>query len=102
LPPIPVSGSDEDEDGNQVSSNGQEQVSSPIQGENLDNIRNTNSSGESYPSVIDPRTGNEIPMPEGDLEIVPREERVEWSNMTRAEYIAEWHERGFPEPEGGW
>lgn len=61
-----------------------------------------NSRGEPYPEVTDPRTGEPIPSPPNDLEIVPQSERVNWTNSDRADFIREWHERGFAEPEGGW
>ena len=64
--------------------------------------RPLNSKGHPYPSVIDPRTGQEMPFPQGDLQRIPKSERVEWNNVTRGAYIKEWLDRGYPEPEGGW
>lgn len=61
-----------------------------------------NHRGEEYPEVIDPRTGEPIPPPEGDLEIVPQEERVPWGISERRAFIEEWEAKGYPVPEGGW
>lgn len=65
-------------------------------------LKQLNSKGVSYPEVKDPRTGKNIPMPEGELEIVPKDQRVEWNNATRSEFIKEWYDRGYQTPEGGW
>jgi RHS repeat-associated protein len=77
--------------------------------EGLDNLSNqegrrlpVNSRGDPYPTVIDPRTGEPIPFPEGELQIVPKESRVGWNNFTRGQFIREWVDRGYPEPEEGW
>jgi hypothetical protein len=64
--------------------------------------RPTNADGEPYPSYIDPRTGKEVPFPEGKLERVPPTERVVWDNIERGKFIAEWYEKKYPTPEGGW
>lgn len=64
--------------------------------------RPVNSLGEPYPEVSDPRTGEPIPAPRDNLEVVPQSERVNWTNSDRADFIREWHEQGYPEPEGGW
>jgi RHS repeat-associated protein len=62
-----------------------------------------NSRGEPYPVVPDPRTGRPIPLPPDDLQWVAPEQRVPWdSRSDRDEFIREWHERGYPEPPGGW
>lgn len=61
-----------------------------------------NRSGVSYPSVIDPRTGQPIQFPEGDLVRVPKSARVEWGLKERGEFIAEWYRQGYPTPSGGW
>ena len=63
---------------------------------NYDNKRPTNSKNEPYPSVTDPRTGEEIPFPQGDISKVPKDQRVEWDNYTRRDFIKEWYDRGFP------
>jgi hypothetical protein len=61
-----------------------------------------NSRGEPYPTVIDPRTGEPIPFPDNP-QLTPQEERVTWDSSTdRAEFIREWHDRGYEEPPGGW
>lgn len=64
--------------------------------------RKLNSKGVPYPEAIDPRTGKNIPMPEGELNVVSKDQRVEWNNITRSEYIKEWYDRGFQTPPGGW
>mgnify|MGYP001157878514 CR=1 FL=1 len=61
-----------------------------------------NKVGKEYPEIVDPRTGKNINYPEGDLQKVPKDQRVEWNNQTRADYIKEWHDRGYKIPEGGW
>ena len=61
-----------------------------------------NSKGNPYPSVIDPRTGELIPFPEGELQRIPPEDRVQWNSRLRNAFINEWVARGYPEPEGGW
>jgi len=64
--------------------------------------RPTNSQGEPYPSYIDPRTGKEVPFPEGNTTPVPKENRVEWDNYKRADFIAQWMKDGYPAPDDGW
>lgn len=61
-----------------------------------------NKSGKAYPEIVDPRTGKNISFPEGNLQKVPKDQRVEWNNQTRADYIKEWYDRGYKTPEGGW
>jgi len=61
-----------------------------------------NDRGEGYPEIIDPRTGEPIPFPEGDLEIVPQDERVGWGAAQRQAFIQEWNDRGYEPPPGGW
>ena len=61
-----------------------------------------NKAGKAYPQVVDPRTGRNIDFPEGNLQKVPKEQRVEWNSQTRGEYIKEWYDRGYQTPEGGW
>lgn len=63
----------------------------------------TNSKGEPYPQVIDPRTGEPIPPPPNDLDVVDMELRADpLTAAERHDYITEWHNQGFPRPEGGW
>jgi len=69
---------------------------------NNEGTRKLNSKGVSYPEVIDPRTGKNISMPKSNLKIVPKDQRVEWNNITRSEYIKEWYDRGYQTPTGGW
>ncbi len=66
------------------------------------NDRPVNSKGVPYPKMIDPRTGNEVPFPSGDLQQIPEEDRVVWDNYTRGVYIAEWIDKGYDVPDGGW
>lgn len=61
-----------------------------------------NKNGDAYPEIIDPRTGKNIEFPEGPLDRVPKDQRVEWNNDRRGDYIKEWYERGYETPEGGW
>jgi len=61
-----------------------------------------NRAGMPYPSVIDPRTGQPIPFPSGNFTRVPLANRIPWGNIERAMFIAEWHQRGFSSPQGGW
>ena len=85
---------------------GQPPVAGPVHPEDDNGCgcgRPINSRGDPYPSVIDPRTGQEMPFPEGVLQrLADGEKPVEWNNMTRGAYIKEWLDRGYPEPEGGW
>lgn len=63
----------------------------------------TNSRGAKYPQVTDPRTGKPIHNPGSGLQKVPLDKRVGWdSSKDRYGFIKEWHDRGFPEPKGGW
>lgn len=61
-----------------------------------------NSAGKSYPNIVSMRTRKEIPFPEGKLQRIPIEQRVEWDKGKRADYISEWYKRGYQTPEGGW
>ena len=54
-----------------------------------------------YPNVIDPRTGRRIPLPFVSNK-VPKEDRVDWNKEERRKYIAEWYDRGYETPQGGW
>jgi RHS repeat-associated protein len=74
---------------------------------NLSNIPsnsyiNINSHGDPYPTIVDPRTGQPIPAPPDNLKKIPVEQRVEWGSQQRYEFIKEWHDRGYPTPNGGW
>ncbi|WP_435933234.1 polymorphic toxin-type HINT domain-containing protein [Moraxella bovoculi] len=61
-----------------------------------------NKAGVFYPNVLDPRTGRPIPFPNETLKIVPKANRVTWNNQERYKFIKAWHEKGYPEPRGGW
>ena len=62
-----------------------------------------NRRGERYPRVLDPRTGQNIPFPEGPLMIVPKEQRTAYDGRSdKNKFIVEWHERGYPRPPGNW
>ena len=61
-----------------------------------------NSNGDPYPSMVDPRTGDPVPFPDGDLQKVPVSDRVPWNNQTRYEFIKAWYDNGYLEPKGGW
>ena len=61
-----------------------------------------NTTGQNYPSIIDPRTGKPIPAPDAGLVTIPKGQRVEWGRYERGAYIKEWYERGYPAPTGGW
>jgi len=66
----------------------------------------TNSQGESYPKVADPRTGEPIKFPEGQIKEFPVEDRIDWiaetSRLVRRDFIRQWIRAGFPVPPGGW
>lgn len=63
-----------------------------------------NRAGMAYPEVIDPRTQEPIPFPEGELKIVPKENRATWTRegKNRYAFIKEWYKREYEEPTGGW
>ncbi|MGY0374491.1 HNH endonuclease signature motif containing protein [Clostridium sp. JNZ J1-5] len=61
-----------------------------------------NKPGKVYPKIIDPRTGKNISFPEGNLQKVPKDQRIEWNNKARGDYIKEWYDRGYKTPDGGW
>jgi RHS repeat-associated protein len=61
-----------------------------------------NNRGQPYPQMTDPRTGEEVPFPEGELQQIPEADRVVWNNQTRYAFIQEWYQQGYPDPEGGW
>lgn len=62
----------------------------------------TNSAGDPYPQVSDPRTGKTISLPDGNLTRISPEHRTEWGLQQRGAFISEWNRRGFTEPPGGW
>jgi RHS repeat-associated protein len=65
--------------------------------------RPINSLGAPYPSFIDPRTGNEIPLPSGPLARVPKQLRTSYDGSgDRDAYIKQWYALGFSTPAGGW
>jgi RHS repeat-associated protein len=66
------------------------------------NARPVNTRGEPYPTMIDPRTGSQVPFPEGNLERIPPENRTPWNNITRGQFIKQWYDNGYSTPEGGW
>lgn len=53
-----------------------------------------NDKGEPYPQYTDPRTGEPVPFPEGDLEVVSSEDRVVRDNY-RYRFIKEWNDKGY-------
>jgi RHS repeat-associated protein len=65
-----------------------------------------NQAGKRYPRWIDPRTGRPVPFPSGPLARVAKSEKVTWTTLgtdsDRAQFIAEWHRRGYAAPSGGW
>ena len=61
-----------------------------------------NDRGEQYPEITDPRTDKPIPFPEGELEIVPQDQRASWGASERRAFIEEWERRGYSTPPGGW
>ena len=62
----------------------------------------TNSHGDPYPTIIDPRTGKPVQTPPDNLQIVPESQRVEWGAKQRGDFIKEWIDRGYQVPDGGW
>lgn len=61
-----------------------------------------NSSGMFYPRIRDLRTDRPIIFPTGELNRVPKADRVQWTAKDRGNYIKEWYDRGYETPEGGW
>ena len=61
-----------------------------------------NSNGQEYPTIKDPRTGENIKFPDGDFSKIPKSQRVDWDNMTRADFIKQWYDAGYSTPPGGW
>jgi RHS repeat-associated protein len=63
----------------------------------------TNISRGPYPQVIDPRTGENIPYPEGNNNIIDKSLRTDYNRgQDRYNYITEWYNRSYPTPDGGW
>ncbi|MCF8609008.1 hypothetical protein L5G28_02350 [Gordonia sp. HY285] len=62
----------------------------------------SNRAGEPYPNILDPRTAAPIHYPGDGLTKVPKSARVQWGANERGQYIAEWYDRGYETPEGGW
>jgi hypothetical protein len=60
-----------------------------------------NDRGDPYPQVTDPRTGEPIPFPD-DPQWTPKDQRNPRPSTYRDDYMEEWAERGYPEPDGGW
>jgi len=50
----------------------------------------------------DPRIGENIVFPNGNINVVPTNERVEWNSKTQGDFIKECYDRGYTTPEGGW
>ena len=84
-------------------------------GNNSNQSPPTNKKGVAYPKITDVKTGKLMEFPEGDLEIVPKENRVEWYRnqsltnvnrtdpiMCKRDFIEEWYNRGYNTPSGGW
>jgi hypothetical protein len=57
-----------------------------------------NAAGETYPKVVDPRTG----APPSGLAKVPVSDRVPWGAQERGAFIKSWYDQGYSTPEGGW
>ena len=64
--------------------------------------QSSESEGSSYPKVVDPRTGDTIPEPPGDLKVVPEDQRVPWGQSERQAYRNEWDAQGYDIPGGDW
>jgi|GEM_PF-2397083 RHS repeat-associated protein len=65
-------------------SNGADETSGPV-----------NSHGVPYPVIIDPRTGEPVPFPDGATERIPRGDRVPWNGTLRRQFIKAWEEAGY-------
>ena len=86
-------------------------------GEGQGEPQHVNDRGDAYPEIIDIKTGENLEFPDGDLDIVPEEDRVPWyrsqsianENRTdpdeilcRKDFIDEWYAQGYTTPDGGW
>ena len=80
-----------------------------------------NSKGQEYPDIEDLKTGESMAFPQGDLSVVPKENRAPWFRsksqaqdfrnnnpayndaiISKGEFIDEWYKRGYTTPNGGW
>jgi filamentous hemagglutinin len=61
-----------------------------------------NKAGKFYPDIPDLRTGKSITFPTGNLQRVPKADRVPWGAQERGAFIKEWYDRGYKTPRGGW
>ena len=81
------------------------------------NSKHLNSKKIEYPDIIDIKTGKKLEFPEGDLNIIPEEERVNWYRsqyeadmhrttpgeiLCKKDFIDEWYKQGYETPEKGW
>jgi len=65
--------------------------------------RRVNSVGMEYPNIIDLKTSEPIPFPEGELTRVPEDLRAVWGRDSKTKYyIPEWYNRGFGDPPLPW
>lgn len=86
-------------------------------GDGQDGTQHVNSKGVEYPDIIDLKTGERLKFPEGDLDIVPEENRAQWyasqsmadayrtnpdEILCKKDFIDEWYAQGYTTPEGGW
>jgi RHS repeat-associated protein len=62
----------------------------------------TNSIGDPYPEIIDPRTNQPIPAPPDNLQLKPPNQRASWNLKDRTNFIRQWYEKGYSDPKGGW
>ena len=80
------------------------------------NSKHLNSKKIEYPDIIDIKTGKKLEFPEGDLNIIPEEERVNWYRsqyeadmhrttpdeiLCKKDFIDEWYKQGYETPEDG-
>ncbi len=61
-----------------------------------------NERGLFYPEVRDLRTDRPIVFPTGELNRMPKPDRVQWSAKDRGNFIKEWYDKGYETPRGGW
>jgi RHS repeat-associated protein len=61
-----------------------------------------NRTGQVYPQIRNPVTGQLIPYPGNGLTRVPVAGRVPWGSQEKSAFIKEWYSRGLPTPPGGW
>lgn len=73
-----------------------EEAAKVVEGDTGGGSRPVNSKGEPYPRMIDPRTGEEVPFPDGNLQSVDVSLRTTWdSGDDRYDFIKEWYDRGY-------